>query len=89
MSWRAAPSHDETSEGRAVTIIPMSADIRIPADRIEASRIHQYTEGLQPGQFRLKEVMILMTITCGILGAVRMIINNADKPAGTVVHSQP
>jgi len=67
----------------------MSADIRIPADRIEASRIHEHAEGLQPGQFRLKDVMILMGITCAILGGLRAVITSADKPSSPVVHSQP
>ncbi len=67
----------------------MSADNRIPGDRIEESRIDEYADELQPGQFRLKEMMILMAITCAILSTVRMIISNADKPSCTVLHSKP
>jgi len=67
----------------------MATDIRIPADRIEASRIGEYAEGLQPGQFRLKDMMVLMGITCAILAGVRAIITHADKPSNAVVHSQP
>lgn len=62
----------------------MSPDIRIPADRIEASRIHEYGEGLQSGQFRLKEAIILMTIASVICGGVRMILNNTQLPSAHV-----
>jgi len=67
----------------------MATDIRIPDDRFEESRAHEFRESLQPGQFRLKETLILMGITCAIMGGVRAIITHADKPSTAVIHSKP
>lgn len=67
----------------------MSADIRIPADRIEESRIGEYREGLLPGQYRLKEVIIMMAITSAVMAGVRAVITHADKPEPPVLHSRP
>ncbi len=67
----------------------MSTDIRIPDDRLEESRILEYRDGIESGQFRLKDAMIMMAIASAIFAGVRAIVTHADKPSTAVIHSQP
>jgi len=71
--------------GKTLTVVlrspsMSSADIRIPADRIEESRLRQYpTNALERGQYHLRELLILIGISCAALGFIKAVIQAGER----------